>query len=181
VAGAPYDPALPATIAQTVLGVLWYDVFTTRDAVRKLGGQPFDNTTKVYGGTGSAAEDALLNAQVQRFAADPKAAKNIAKYYQTTGNLAIPLVTAHTTGDPIQLFWHLDLYGQKVLNQGKGPLFTGIPVTRYGHCTFTPAEIADAFNLLVQRVTGQPLPLVGQLLAKADPGTGLIVSRVTQK
>jgi pimeloyl-ACP methyl ester carboxylesterase len=181
VAQAPYDAANPLTIGQTVLGVLWYDVFTTRDAVRKLGGQPFDNATKVYGGTGNPAEDAQINAQVQRFAADPKAAKNIAKYYQTSGNLAIPLVTGHTTGDPIQLFWHLGLYGQKVLDQNKAALFTGIPVARYGHCTFTQAEIAAAFNLLVQKVTGKPLPLVGQLLAKADPATGLIVTRVTQK
>ncbi|MBD0257977.1 MAG: hypothetical protein ICV83_19865, partial [Cytophagales bacterium] len=181
VAQAPYVPTFPATIAQTVLGVLWYDVFTTRDAVRKLGGQPFDNTKKVYSGTGSPAEDALLNAQVQRFAADPKAAKNIAKYYQTSGNLAIPLVTGHTTGDPIQLYWHLDLYLQKVLNQDRGRLFTDYRVNRYGHCTFTQAEIAVAFNILVQKVTGQPLPLVGQLVAQADPGTGLIVTRATQK
>jgi hypothetical protein len=181
VAQAPYDPANPATIAQTVLSVLWYDVFTTRDAIRKLGGQPFDNTKKVYGDPANSPVDALLNAQVQRFAADPKAAKNIAKYYQTSGNIAIPLVTGHTTGDPIQLFWHLGLYGQKVQSQGKGPLFTGIPVNRYGHCTFTQAEIATAFNILVQRVTGKPLPLVGQLIAQADPSTGLIVTRAIQK
>ncbi len=181
VAQAPYDAANPLTIAQTVLAVLWYDVFTTRDAIRKLGGQPFDNFTKQYAGTGNAGEDAQLNAQVQRFAADPKAAKNIAKYYQTSGNITVPLVTGHTTKDPIQLFWHLGLYGQKVLGQGKGALFTGIPVDRYGHCTFTQAEIAGAFNLLVQKVTGQGLPLVGQLLAKADPATGLLVTRVTGK
>jgi pimeloyl-ACP methyl ester carboxylesterase len=181
VAQAPYDSGNPLTIAQTVLAVLWYDVFTTRDAIRKLGGQPFDNSTKTYVGTGNPGEDAQLNAQVQRFTADPKAAKNIAKYYETSGNIAIPLVTAHTTGDPIQLFWHLGLYEYKVLRQHKSRLFTGIPVNRYGHCTFTQAEIAGAFNLLVQKVTSNRLPLVGQLLAKADPATGLIVTGVTKK
>jgi pimeloyl-ACP methyl ester carboxylesterase len=178
VAGAPFDVSDPTTVAKTVISVLWYDVFTTRDAVRKLGGQPFDNRTKVYAGTGSLVADGLINAAVQRFSADPKAAKNIAKYYETSGDLRVPLVTGHTTKDPIQLFWHLGLYQNKVLSRGNGALFTAIPVDRYGHCTFTNAEIAGAFGLLLLKVNGQASPLVTRLLTRADH-TGRLVASVS--
>jgi hypothetical protein len=54
-------------------------------------------------------------------------------------------------------------------------------VNRYGHCAFTTAEIAAAFSLLIQKVTGQLLPLVGQLVAQADPATGRLIAGATQK
>ena len=38
----------PATVGETVLGILWYNVFATNDAVATLGGQPFDNHNRIY-------------------------------------------------------------------------------------------------------------------------------------
>lgn len=103
-----------------------------------------------------------LNVQVRRFAADLKAAQNIAKYYETSGDIAHPpRDRAHHWRPSLQLFWHLGLYGQKLLSRNKAALFTPIQVNRYGHCTFTQAEMAFAFNALLQKVAGQGLPLVG--------------------
>ena len=170
ITGAAYDPADIRTIGQTFLRVLWYDVFATNDAIDKLKGQPYDNTNTIYTGTGSAQEDALLNALVDRFEADKHALKNIEKYYQTTGDISLPLVKAHTTGDPVVPFWHMVLYQAKVLAQGAGALFTGIPVTRYGHCNFTETEIATAFALLSQQVKGQTETQAQQLIAQARNG-----------
>jgi pimeloyl-ACP methyl ester carboxylesterase len=171
---APYDPENPETIAQTVIAVLSYNVFNFRNAVRVLGGQPFDNRIQIYFGTGSLREDLQLNRQIRRYSADKAALINIAKNYETSGNLNRPLITGHTTKDPIQLFWHLPLYQAKTILRGKSSLFTPLPVQRYGHCTFTEAEIAATFGLLLQKVKGQQ-----PLAASRSNEQGKIVRSVT--
>jgi pimeloyl-ACP methyl ester carboxylesterase len=173
-AKAPYDPANPETIAQTVIGVLSYDVLNFRNAVRVLGGQPFDNRIQIYFGTGSWLEDVQLNRRVQRFSADRAALVAIKNNYETSGNLSRPMVMGHTTQDPIQLFWHLPLYQAKTLLTGRSSFLTPIKVQRYGHCTFTEAEIAAGFSQLVQQVKGQP-PLV----ARQSDAAGKIVRSVS--
>jgi len=175
VAQASYDASNPNTMGETVLRVLWYDVFATRDAVEKLKGQPYDNTTRVYT-TGNPEEDELLNDQVEHFAADKQALKNIEKYYQTTGDISKPLVIAHTTQDPVIPFWHLPLYQGKIITQGTSALFDGIPVVRYGHCNFTEAEILKGFGLLLQKVKGTEAQ--AQLLTKIADPSGKIVQSV---
>ncbi|MDX5422069.1 MAG: hypothetical protein LPK07_15020 [Hymenobacteraceae bacterium] len=174
-AKAPYDPNDPATIQRTVIDVLTYNVLYTADARVKLGGQPFDNEKYVYFGTGSIREDARLNLNVQRFSADKAALQHIQNNYETTGELAIPLVNGHTTKDPIQLFWHLPLYKAKTVVQGNNENYTGIAVPRYGHCTFTDREIVAGFALLVQQVKGLQEPL----LARVSDAEGRIVREVT--
>lgn len=177
-AQAPYDPDDPTSIDSTVINVLRYDVLNTRDAVVKLGGQPFYNTKTVYFGTGSIQEDYKLNARVQRFSADPAATENIRQYYETSGELAKPLVIMHTTKDPIQLFWHLPLYQYKTIQEGSAWRFAGIPVNRYGHCSFKEAELVTAFNLLIIRVKKQELALLQQLLARVNAADGRIIRSV---
>jgi len=122
---APIDPSDLNSILTTVLGILWYNVFATNDAIAKLRGQPFDNSSYIY--TGSA-NDTWLNQTVQRFEADRLALNLIASHYQTSGALQVPLVTLHTTGDPIVPYWHESLYSAKVLASGSGPLHTNIPI-----------------------------------------------------
>ncbi|GEO03594.1 hypothetical protein AAE02nite_12580 [Adhaeribacter aerolatus] len=170
ITGAPYDPNNPTTIGQTFLRALWYDVFATRNAIEVLKGQPYDNTATQYVVPGNPAETLLLNAQVDRFSADKQALKNVEKYYQTSGDISIPLVKMHTTGDPTIPFWHFPLYQAKITAQDANALYTGIPIARYGHCTFTETEIALAFARLVQQVKSQPLVLAHQLAAQAQNG-----------
>ncbi len=172
VAGAPYDPSNPTTIINTVLDVLVYNLFI-RDAVLKLGGQPFDNTKYVYAGTGSSALDHQLNEEIQRFSADKEATKNIKRFYETSGILKKPLVKSHTTLDPIQLIWHMALYQDKVPS-GKSGLFAAIPVQRYGHCTFTEAEVVSIFAQLLQKVDAQKQ----HPLAKVKDSGGKVIQSV---
>ncbi|PSR51954.1 hypothetical protein AHMF7605_29020 [Adhaeribacter arboris] len=174
---APYDANDPTTIGQTVLGVLRYDVVYYRDAYRKLGGQPIDNRTRIYFGTGSIAEDFRLNAKVQRFKADRTATETIKKYYETSGNLKKPLVMAHTSKDPIILAWHLPLYQAKTYLKGTNGYFTGIPVQRYGHCTFTDAEIVTGLGLLLQKIQGQQSQ-AELVLAQTGDSSGKIIQAV---
>jgi hypothetical protein len=145
---APIDAATPATVPGTTLGILWYSFRGTNDGIAKLAGMPFDNLSRAYSGS---LDDAALNAGVERFqvTADPAKVATL----QTSARLRRPLVTIHTTGDPIVPIWHQPLYRRRLDFIGK-LLHTPITVSRYGHCNFTDAEILGAFAVLVLKVTG---------------------------
>ena len=169
VMSAPVDPTNSATVTETVLGVLWYNVFATNDGMSKdkLGGNPFDNQQRWYFGSDN---DLKLNSRargVARFTADPVAIKNMAAY-QTSGRLSVPLVTIHTTGDPIVPYWHEPLYRLKTVSSGNTLLYSNIPILRYGHCNFKASEVLTAFALLVLKVTGQELTNAQRALPDAS-------------
>jgi hypothetical protein len=150
---APIDPADPSTAIATTVGILSYNVFATNEARDELGGQPFDNKDTVYFGS---VNDQALNKPggVQRFAADEAALLEISRNYETSGHLKVPLVTMHTTGDPIVPYWHETLYNAKALFGGSALKHVNFPIDRYGHCTFTTEEAMTAFATLVGMVTG---------------------------
>jgi pimeloyl-ACP methyl ester carboxylesterase len=139
-------PANPVDPAQTAVDLLWYNVFATNEARAELGGQPFDNKPRLYLGS---KEDFRLNLSVKRYDADPAAVAEMLANYQTTGKLSVPLVTMHTTGDPIVPYSHELLYGAKVLLRGSLGNYLHLPVVRYGHCAFTQNEVVLGFVLLV--------------------------------
>jgi pimeloyl-ACP methyl ester carboxylesterase len=150
VAGVPYDPDDPATKEQGVARLLWYNIYGADNARERLGGQPFDNQQRIYSGS---TDDATLNATVQRFTADQAALTTIAAQYQTTGRLRVPLVTLHTSGDPIVPVRHSLLYRDKVVAAGSGAwLEQQTFADRYGHCTFSALQLLDAFDRTVELV-----------------------------
>ena len=61
VTGAPVAGNDLRSVAETTIGLLWYNVFGTADAQARLGGQPLDNSSRVYSGS---SDDAALNAGV---------------------------------------------------------------------------------------------------------------------
>lgn len=140
------------TMLETVENVLWYSVFSTDDAETKLGGQPFDNSHKIY--TGSS-NDFLLNLLVPRFTAD-SAALTAMTNYNTTGQLTKPLVTMHTLSDPIIPYWNETLYTLKTLSAGTTALRTNFPIQAYGHCNFTGSQTLVSFVTLALK-THAPL------------------------
>jgi pimeloyl-ACP methyl ester carboxylesterase len=140
VSKAAYDPANPATIVNTTINALWYNVFGANDARQKLGGNPFGNRLRWYFGS---ANDLRLNLLVRRF--DTASAAAVAmRPYETSGDLRIPLVTLHTTADEVVPFAHELLYLPKVDRADRGA-FVPVPIARYGHCNFTTAEVAFGF------------------------------------
>jgi hypothetical protein len=128
-----------------ILGALWYNVFGTNDAKATLGGNPYDNIGRIYNGS---FNDARLNAMVARFAEDPSAVTHLAAY-ETTGRLHDPLITLHTTADPIVPFWQETLYKSKVDSQGASRQLLQIPVLSYGHCNVNATEASAALLLMV--------------------------------
>jgi pimeloyl-ACP methyl ester carboxylesterase len=152
VTGAPAAGSDLRSIAETAIGLLWYNVFGTADAQARLGGQPFDNIGRVYSGS---ADDAALNAGVQRFSAEPAALAALGRF-ETSGSLTVPVVNLHTTGDPIVPFGQASLYAGKVTQAGAPAWFTQIDVDRYGHCAFQADELLSAFASLWQKVDDRP-------------------------
>jgi pimeloyl-ACP methyl ester carboxylesterase len=146
VSRAAYDPADPTTIGRTTVSLLSYNVLGANDAAKKLGGNPFGNRLRWYFGS---SNDLRLNLSVKRFTAFP-VARAALNQYETNGNLSIPLVTLHTTGDELIPFWHELLYLPKVDLSGRGRFFP-IPAVRYGHCSFTANEVLTAFGLAVRQ------------------------------
>lgn len=160
ITGAPVASNDLLSIAETSVGILWYNVFGTADAQRRLGGQPFDNSARVYSGS---MDDAALNAGVARFIAHPQALASLAEF-QTSGNLQVPVVTLHTSGDPIVPVEQESLYQAKATQAGKTALLSQSAVTRYGHCSFQPSELLGAFGSLIDKVR----PRVAAIRAEPD-------------
>ncbi|HEU4326184.1 MAG TPA: DUF6351 family protein [Roseiflexaceae bacterium] len=176
-ARALVNPDSPTEVETAITRLLWYNVFATNDGIQQLGGNPYDNSARVYIGS---SNDLLLNARVKRYRADP-AALQIVQRYETTGRLSIPLVTLHTTGDELIPFWHQAAYVAKVSTTGDGSLVP-IPIPRFGHCNFTSTELIGGFAALVLQVSG--LELLGVQRLKADPsmvrGSPLSKQRATR-
>jgi pimeloyl-ACP methyl ester carboxylesterase len=149
VAHGPIDPGNVLTAGETVVGALWYDIFALPDARIQLGGQPYDNIGRVYAGS---ADDGALNAGVTRVAADP-AARDALGRFETSGLLTVPLAAVHTVADPIVPASQSSRYAEKAAAAGSGDLVDVTVVARYGHCTFQPTELLNAFASVVGRAT----------------------------
>jgi pimeloyl-ACP methyl ester carboxylesterase len=144
VTGIPDEGLDAATLAETVVALLRYNVLGTADVRARLGGHPYENASRVYEGS---SDDLALNAGVERFSADPAARSALARF-ETGGNPAAPISIIHTTGDPIVPFFHQGLYAEKVAAAGATERFARTDVERFGHCTFTSTEILAAFGEL---------------------------------
>lgn len=145
-------PAGAAGAAAAIAEVLWYNVFATADAQARLGGQPYGNAGRQY--TGSS-DDAALNAGVARFT--PDAARDALESFETTGDLPGPVVTLHTSDDPVVPVFHEALYAEKVADMGGSARLRQQTVDRFGHCAFTAGELVSAFTALVQQAAARHL------------------------
>ncbi len=90
-----------------------------QDMTGRIGGNPFDNTTRDYSGSDN---DTALNAGVQRFAADPAAVARLAEDADMTGRIAIPTLTVHAKNDPTAFVWHEAAYREVVAAAGRSDL-----------------------------------------------------------
>ena len=153
VTSAAYDVEDAATKEATIGSLLWYNAFSTNDGIDKLGGRPFGNQDRAYAGSD---DDTLLNQSVQRFTADQAALDEIWANYQTTGFLTVPLVTQHTTGDPLIPYWHTALYRGKTLSADNIALHEHYESDRYGHCNFALTELLSAVYRLTDMVNDPP-------------------------
>ncbi len=139
-----------ATTDDNIVEALRYSAMATNDAIAKLKGQPFDNRTRIYLGS---PNDFILNANIKRYTADSAAVQTM-KLYETTGQHKIPLVTLHTTADPIVPWLHEAGYYVKALQTNSLQNLSQIPVFRNGHCNFQAGDIVWAFLVMLGQEYG---------------------------
>jgi hypothetical protein len=159
---APIDPGDPGSIKATTLGLLWYSFRGTNDAIAKLGGVAFGNVGRRYSGS---LDDEALNAGVERFqfTADTARLADL----QTSARPGRPLVTMHTTGDPVVPVSHQALYRSR-LSFLRRWLHTPFTIHRYGHCNFTDIEVLATFAVLVLEVSGYNLIVSSTVLPNPE-------------
>ncbi len=85
--------------------------------------------------------------------ADPAAVTYLTNNITFNGNLRIPVLTVHTTGDGLVVPEQERAYRQTVDGAGKGALLRQIFVHRAGHCAFTPAEMVTAIRVMLNRLS----------------------------
>ncbi len=85
-------------------------------------------------------------------AADPGAVKYLTRYIVYNGDLDLPVLTLHTTGDGLVVNQDEQAYRNVAQDAADGAMLREGYVHRAGHCTFTPAETIAAFQALIHRV-----------------------------
>lgn len=109
---------------------------------------------KVAGLSLDADLQTLNNAR--RIAADPAAVSYLSQNIIFNGEIKVPVLTVHTTGDDIVNVQNEQAYAAVVHRTQDDSLLRGTFVHRAGHCNFTPAETIAALQALLRRLdTGQ--------------------------
>jgi hypothetical protein len=87
-----------------------------------------------------------------RISPDLKAVLYLNRYITFDGDLDIPVLTMHTTGDGLVVNTDEQSYAQVTREAGDSSLLRQVFVHRAGHCTMTPAERLTALSTLVHRL-----------------------------
>ena len=97
----------------------------------------------------------MLN-ETARISADPHAREYLKQNIIYDGDIHIPVLTMHTTGDGLVVVENESAYSQAVREDHNSKLLRRSFVARAGHCAFTPAETIAAVQTLLHRLeTGQ--------------------------
>jgi pimeloyl-ACP methyl ester carboxylesterase len=146
-------------LATSIIQALILQAVELPDLLDRTHGQEFfDNTQTVY--TGNVPPDVLadLNANVARYSAGPAAARFLDKYYEPTGDLRVPLVSLHTSMDPVVPLFHETLYRSLVEAQGQTANLHQTTIERYGHVQFTAPEIVGGFVTMISLAGARSIP-----------------------
>ena len=113
-----------------------------------------DEVEALYGQAGlSLAEDLRALNRTPRIAPDLDAVGYAIRNLVFNGRLGgVPVLSMHTTGDPLVVAQQERAYAQTVRAAGNTGLLRQAFVHRAGHCSFTPAERIGALQALLQRV-----------------------------
>jgi pimeloyl-ACP methyl ester carboxylesterase len=137
---------------------LVFFTYVLKDIEQRSGGNPFDNRSVIYAGTG---DDDAVNDGVKRYAADQRAAEYLLTWYTPTGHLLRPLLAIHTTYDPVVAPEVPNHYVTLSELGGSAGLFAQQYVKHGGHCAILPAEIGRGFDELRKWKTDGTRPAAG--------------------
>jgi pimeloyl-ACP methyl ester carboxylesterase len=94
--------------------------------------------------------DALNDAN--RIAPNPSSVEYLEHNIIFNGDIDVPVLTLHTTGDGLVSNQNENAYAHVVREEGNNRLLRRTFVHRAGHCKFTPAETVTALINLIQRL-----------------------------
>lgn len=177
-----FNPALPEPAANDFASqeqnqFLWFQqvdfpfIFALRAELEfRAGGNPSWNTSvnyfeqfensankaeviALYQAAGLNLEDDLetLN-HAARVSANPASVEYLEQNIIFNGDVDMPVLTLHTTGDGLVANQNEAAYRNTVSEAGERRLLRQIFVHRAGHCTFTPAETIVALGNLIERL-----------------------------
>jgi len=90
--------------------------------------------------------------QAARISADPASVAYLEQNIIFNGDIHVPVLTMHTSGDGLATNQNENAYRTTVRTAGNGAFLREVFVHRAGHCTVTPAEMVTGLSNLVFRV-----------------------------
>ena len=112
-----------------------------------------DEVVALYEAAGLSLEaDLHTLQQAPRISADKHAFDYLAKNITFNGDLELPVLTIHTTGDGLVPVENEQSYGRVAREEGEGRLLRQAYVHRAGHCSFTAGEMLAALGALIHRL-----------------------------
>jgi hypothetical protein len=87
-----------------------------------------------------------------RISADPRAVNYLADNISFNGDIKVPVLSVHTTGDGLVVPENEQAYRSVVDRAGNWDKLQQLFVDRAGHCAFTPAETVTAMQVLTSRL-----------------------------
>jgi pimeloyl-ACP methyl ester carboxylesterase len=130
-----------------------------RELQQRAGGNPFDNRNTIYDGFD---DNAAINRGVKRYAADVKAREYLRQYYTPTGRISDPVLTVHTTYDPLIPGRYVSAYQSIARLAGTQDLFVAKYVEARKHCDITLPQTIRAFDELLNWVRERKQPEPGE-------------------
>lgn len=123
----------------------------------------------------SLGADLAALAAAPRIKADPAAVGYMIRNISFSGRLGHPMLTIHTTGDPLVPVQVQHAYADAVDDSHRSALLRQAYVHRGGHCTFTTGEMLAALRALERRIAIGRWPDTGpaalnRLASELDPG-----------
>jgi len=140
----------PTELILGALNAIGFNIRFTNDLLQRAHGHSFfDNLDTVY--------PPAVDGVVDRFVATPDALNYLQHYYTPTGSLSFPMLTLHTTRDPVVPVFHQALYG----SIAPAEWLVQRSVNAFGHCNFNQQEMLTAFDDLVRWVNEGVRPAGG--------------------
>ncbi len=116
----------------------------------------------------SLAEDIETLNRAARIHAKPRAVRYLEQNIIFDGEIHIPVLTMHTTGDGLVINENETAYRTIVDLVGNGDFLRQTFVSRAGHCAFTPAETIAAVGTLMTRLETGSWPTVEANVLNAE-------------
>jgi pimeloyl-ACP methyl ester carboxylesterase len=145
---------LPFTSAQELIAgaltAIGFNLRFTNDLLERTHGHPFyDNLDTLY----PVAVDPIAG----RFEASPSGLKFFEHFYAPSGDIRSPMLTLHSTRDPVVPLFHEALYA----DLAPAHWLVQRTTNSFGHCAFNQQEVLTAFDDLVRWVTHGERPAGG--------------------